>query len=88
MVVGAAWPGSCSPRPPVGGSADASYSGTTLPTPAAPNGVTRTYNSYSQSCHEIVDARVWSGIHFPFTDEEAAKLGRRVAHWGTRHAFP
>ena len=65
----------------------ATYSGTTLPTPAAPNGVTRTYNSFSQMCHEIVDARVWSGIHFPFADEEAAKLGRRVAHWGTRHAF-
>ena len=65
----------------------ATYSGTTLPTPAAPTGVTRTYNSFSQMCHEIVDARVWSGIHFPFADEEAAKLGRRVAHWGTRHAF-
>jgi hypothetical protein len=69
-----------------GGDA-ATYSGTTLPTPAAPNGVTRTFTSFSQMCDEIVDARVWSGIHFPFADEEAAKLGHRVAHWGTRHAF-
>jgi hypothetical protein len=30
---------------------------------------------------------VWSGIHFRFADEEAAKIGRRVAHWGNRHAF-
>ena len=65
----------------------ASYSGTTLPTPAAPNGVTRTYDSFSQMCEEILGARVWSGIHFAFADEEAAKLGHRVAHWGTRHAF-
>ena len=35
----------------------------------------------------IVDARVWSGIHFRFADEEAAKIGRKVAHWGNRHAF-
>ena len=69
-----------------GGDA-ATFSGTTLPTAAAPNGVTRTYGSFSQMCDEIVDARVWSGIHFPFADEEASKLGHRVAHWGTRHAF-
>ena len=35
----------------------------------------------------IVDARVWAGIHFRFADEQAAKIGRRVAHWGNRHAF-
>ncbi|HET8951808.1 MAG TPA: vanadium-dependent haloperoxidase [Solirubrobacteraceae bacterium] len=65
----------------------ATFSGTTLPTPAAPNGVTRTFTSFSQLCEDIEDARVWSGIHFRFADTEAAKLGQRVAHWGTRHAF-
>jgi hypothetical protein len=65
----------------------ATYSGTTLPTASAPQGVTRTFNSFSQLCDDIVDARVWSGIHFRFADEESAKLARRVAHWGTRHAF-
>src|SRR5262245_36203403 len=65
----------------------ATYSGTTLPPPGASQGVTRTFNSFSQLCHDIEEARVWSGIHFRFADEEAAKLGRRVAHWGTRHAF-
>ena len=63
------------------GRDDATFSATTL------SNVTRTFHSFSQLCHDIVDARVWSGIHFPFADEEAAKLGRRVAHWGTRHAF-
>ena len=59
----------------------ATFSGTT------PGGVTRTFTSFSQVCTDIVDARVWSGIHFRFADEEAAKIGRRVAHWGNRHAF-
>ena len=48
---------------------------------------TRTFTSFSQVCEDIVDARVWSGIHFRFADEEAAKIGRKVAHWGNRHAF-
>ena len=59
----------------------ATFSGTTL------GGVTRTFTSFSDVCTDIVDARVWSGIHFRFADEEAAKIGRKVAHWGNRHAF-
>jgi hypothetical protein len=58
----------------------ATFSGTS---PAS----TRTFTSFSQVCEDIVDARVWSGIHFRFADEEAAKIGRKVAHWGDRHAF-
>jgi len=48
---------------------------------------TRSYASFSQMCDEIVEARIWSGIHFRFADEEAEQIGRRVAHWGNRHAF-
>ena len=48
---------------------------------------TRTFTSFSELCDDIVDARVWSGIHFRFADEEAAKIGRKVAHFGNRHAF-
>ena len=59
----------------------ATFSGTTQ------GNVTRTFTSFSEVCADIVDARVWSGIHFRFADEEAAKIGRRVAHWGNRHAF-
>jgi hypothetical protein len=58
----------------------ATFSGTS---PAS----TRTFTSFSQLCDDIVNARVWSGIHFRFADEEAAKIGRKVAHWGNRHAF-
>jgi hypothetical protein len=63
------------------GRDQATFSGTT------PGGVTRTFTSFSEVCGGIVDARVWSGIHFRFADEEAAKIGRRVAHWANRHAF-
>ena len=59
----------------------AAFTGTTL------GGVTRPWTSFSQVCDDIVDARVWSGIHFRFADTEAAKIGRRVAHWNIRHAF-
>jgi hypothetical protein len=59
----------------------ATFSGTT------PGGVTRQFTSFSQLRDDIVDARVWSGIHFRFADTEGAKIGRRVAHWGSLHAF-
>ncbi len=63
------------------GRDQAMFTGTTI------GGVTRPFTSFSEVCDDIVDARVWSGIHFRFADEEAAKIGRRVAHWGNRHAF-
>ena len=59
----------------------ATFSGTT------PTGVTRQFTRFSQVVDDIVEARIWSGIHFRFADEEAAQIGRKVAHWGNRHAF-
>jgi PAP2 superfamily len=59
----------------------ATFSGTT------PGGVTRQFTSFSQMRDDIVEARIWSGIHFRFADTEGAKIGRKVAHWGNRHAF-
>ena len=41
----------------------------------------RSYTSFSQAAQEVVDARVLLGIHFRFADEEARRLGERVAHW-------
>jgi hypothetical protein len=60
---------------------EATFSGTT------PGGVTRQFTSFSQLRDDIVEARIWSGIHFRFADEQAAKIGRRVARWGNAHAF-
>jgi PAP2 superfamily len=59
----------------------ATYSGTT------PGGVTRQFTRFSQVQDDIVEARIWSGIHFRFADTEGARIGRNVAHWGSRHAF-
>jgi hypothetical protein len=59
----------------------ATFSGTT------PGGVTRQFTSFSQLRDDIVEARIWSGVHFRFADTEGAEIGRRVAHWGSRHAF-
>jgi hypothetical protein len=59
----------------------ATFSGTT------PGGVTRQFTSFSQMRDDIVEARIWSGIHFRFADTEGAKIGREVAHWGNLHAF-
>jgi hypothetical protein len=41
---------------------------------------------FSQALREIVDARVWGGIHFRSTDEDGALEGARLATyvWLTR----
>ena len=59
----------------------ATFSGTT------PGGVTRQFTRFSQLEDDIVEARIWSGIHFRFADTEGARIGRNVAHWGSWHAF-
>jgi hypothetical protein len=41
----------------------------------------RAYTSFSQAAQEVVDARILLGIHFRSADEEARRLGERVAHW-------
>ena len=42
---------------------------------------TRTYHRLSDASQDVVDARVYSGIHFRFADEAAQKQGRQVANW-------
>ena len=46
---------------------------------------TRTYSRFSDVAQEVVDARIYSGIHFRFADEDARKLGAQVADWVFRH---
>ena len=64
------------------GRDEATFSGTT------PGGVTRTFASFSQMVDDIVDARVWSGIHFRFADTEGAKVGRRECTLGQPARLP
>jgi hypothetical protein len=50
-------------------------------------GLTRSFDRFSDAIDEIVDARVWSGIHFRNADEQGEKIGRQVAGWRERHYF-
>lgn len=42
---------------------------------------TRTYRRFSDARQEVVDARIYEGIHFRFADEAARKQGIQVARW-------
>jgi hypothetical protein len=42
-------------------------------------GSVHTYNRWSTITQENIDGRVWEGVHFRFSDEIAAKLGKKVA---------
>ena len=48
---------------------------------------TRRYHRFSQAVQEVVDARVWSGIHFRKADEDGARIGEQVARWRDHFYF-
>jgi hypothetical protein len=47
----------------------------------------RSFARFSQAADEVVDARVWSGIHFRNADEDGSRIGEQVARWRDRHFF-
>ena len=47
----------------------------------------RHWTVFSEGVREVIDARVYSGIHFRSSDERGAKLGRQVAKFAAMHAF-
>jgi hypothetical protein len=46
---------------------------------------TRTYHRFSDAAEDVVDARIYLGIHFRFADVAAREQGRRVADWTFNH---
>ena len=40
----------------------------------------RHYDRFSDALDEVIDARVWGGIHFRTADEQGARSARR-SHW-------
>ena len=48
---------------------------------------TRSYRSFDDAVDEVVDARVYSGIHFRKADEDGAELGKDVADHGLDRYF-
>jgi hypothetical protein len=62
----------------------------TLTTTVFPEGDprhTRFYDSGRAVRQEVIDARVWLGIHFRFADTAAAKMGQQVADYALDHYF-
>ena len=51
------------------------------------SGITRQWNSFSEAVEEVIDARVFSGIHFRTADEVGARQGRQVARFVSNHAL-
>jgi len=58
----------------------------TVTSPTNP-GFERHWTTFSAGIREVIDARVYSGIHFRSSDERGARLGRQVARFAATHAF-
>ena len=54
---------------------------------SAVSGTTRSFTRFSQAIKEVIDARVYAGIHFRTADIQGARLGKKVARWRDRHHF-
>jgi hypothetical protein len=50
-------------------------------------GQPRHFGRFSDALQEIVDARVWGGIHFREADEQGAKIGKKVARWLDKRGY-
>ncbi|HUR96619.1 MAG TPA: vanadium-dependent haloperoxidase [Pyrinomonadaceae bacterium] len=48
---------------------------------------TRTFNKFSDIRDEVVEARIYEGIHFRFADELGRKQGEHIAQWAYGHYF-
>jgi PAP2 superfamily len=47
----------------------------------------RSFERFSDAIKEIIDARVWAGIHFRTADVQGAVLGKKVARYLREHYF-
>ena len=47
----------------------------------------RTFQTFSQPLSELIDARIWAGLHFHHGDVEAQRLGVNVAQYGAAYYF-
>jgi PAP2 superfamily len=47
----------------------------------------RSFDRFSDILSEVIDARVWAGIHFRTADTQGAVMGNKVAHYLRKHYF-
>jgi hypothetical protein len=50
-------------------------------------GELRHYDRFSHALREIIDARIWAGLHYRTADIQAQILGRKVVHYMEKHYF-
>jgi hypothetical protein len=50
-------------------------------------GTPRHFQRFSDVLEEVIDARVWGGIHFRTAGVQGARIGREVARFARRHYF-
>jgi hypothetical protein len=54
---------------------------------SADSGTTRHFTSFSQAVAEVIEARIWGGIHTRTADVQGAKIGAQVAGYVSAHYF-
>jgi hypothetical protein len=50
-------------------------------------GETRSFGRFSEPLKEIIEARIWAGLHFRTADVQAAELGENVANFAMENYF-
>jgi PAP2 superfamily len=50
-------------------------------------GEIRSFDRFSDALDEIIEARIWAGLHYRTADVQARKLGRKVARYMAKHYF-
>jgi hypothetical protein len=47
----------------------------------------RRFDSFTQALDEIVEARIWAGLHIRTADRQGRELGRNIARYTATHAL-
>jgi hypothetical protein len=47
----------------------------------------RTFDTFTQPLTELIEARIWAGLHYRSSDVAGQALGRNVANYGAAHYF-
>ena len=47
----------------------------------------RTFDTFTQPLTELIEARIWAGLHYRSADVAGQALGRNVANYGAAHYF-
>lgn len=67
---------------PVGGSFEIT---STFPNPGGP--AVRTFDTFTEPLTELIEARIWAGLHYRSGDVAGQLLGRNVASYGAANHF-